>query len=513
MQDKVIYAGVTQPSYATASAIMAKLTQLAVSAKQVERITKRLAEERCQERDAAVAAYLALPLVERKGVPAGVTPPAVAVVGTDGGRLQVLDEPALAGRGRAIQAGLARKAAAKAAAAAGPAQKTPVRTATTLAAPQTPTAGAVTAPPPAPGALAPPGRDAASTPAAPTADPAQAPETPTPADAALAGAGPAAPAESTAVPPPLPGEASSRFWREDKIGLLMAMTSEPTVADPCPEIPETFVDAPRMRQLVRELGKGVPLTEEAAGPAPDPAAADAAWQTSARVWKPPQVQEKRLVATRQSWEALGPMVAAAAWAMGLFGAARRAFLGDGADCNWTVWRCYFSSFVPILDFIHALSYVYAAAHAGQGRTEGWKCYVTWIRWVWQGQVGKVLAALSQRQAEVGRPQERDADSHPRRVLDQARTYLSNNQERMQYDRYRREGLPITSSYVESAVKQFNQRVKGTEKFWGEAGAEGMLQLRGDHLSDDEPLAAFWKRRQTQATGQRPYRQRRQRRAA
>ena len=29
--------------------------------------------------------------------------------------------------------------------------------------------------------------------------------------------------------------------------------------------------------------------------------------------------------------------------------------------------------------------------------------------------------------------------------------------------YRQQGLPITSSYVESAVKQFNQRVKGTRE--------------------------------------------------
>jgi hypothetical protein len=499
---------VTQPSYAEASAIVGKLTNLAVSAKQVERITKRIAAERCDERDEAVAAYLALPLVERKGVPAGVTPPAVAVVGTDGGRLQVLDEQALAGRGRAIQAGLARKAAARAAA-AGPALETPVLPAATVAPPAA-AAGTVTAPSPALEAPAPPGAAAAPIPAAPPADPASAPAT-LAADAAPAE--PAAPAEITAVPPPRPGEDSSRFWREDKIGLLMAMTSAPTEADPCPEIPETFVDPLRMRQLVRELGKGVPLTEEAAGPAPDPAAAAAVQQSPAGVWQPPQVQAKRLLATRQSWEAFGPMMAAAAWAMGLFGATRRAFLGDGAEVNWTVWRCFFGSFEPILDFIHALSYVYAAAHAGRGKTEGWKCYVTWIRWVWQGQVGKVLAALEERQAELGRPEDTDGDSHPRNVVEQARTYLSHNQERMHYDRYRRLGLPITSSYVESAVKQFNQRAKGTEKFWGEAGAEGILQLRGDHLSDDQPLEAFWKRRQAQATGQRPYRQRRRGRAA
>lgn len=62
-----------------------------------------------------------------------------------------------------------------------------------------------------------------------------------------------------------------------------------------------------------------------------------------------------------------------------------------------------------------------------------------------------------------------------------------------------------SSYVESAVKQINRRVKGTEKFWSERGGEAMLQLRGDYLSDTAPLDRFWQQRQQTATGQRCYR--------
>ena len=55
------------------------------------------------------------------------------------------------------------------------------------------------------------------------------------------------------------------------------------------------------------------------------------------------------------------------------------------------------------------------------------------------------------------------------------------------------------------MKQINQRVKGTEKFWSEDGSEAVLQLRADHLSDGQPLEAFWQRRQEAATGQRCYR--------
>jgi len=36
---------------------------------------------------------------------------------------------------------------------------------------------------------------------------------------------------------------------------------------------------------------------------------------------------------------------------------------------------------------------------------------------------------------------------------------------MDYPRYRRLGLPVTSAPMESLVKQINTRVKGTEIFW------------------------------------------------
>src|SRR5262249_62097122 len=134
---------------------------------------------------------------------------------------------------------------------------------------------------------------------------------------------------------------------------------------------------------------------------------------------------------------------AAALAIGLCGPARRVFLGDGADNNWTIWRHFFSSFVPILAFIHALSYVYAAAHAGRDRVAGWRCYVGWIRWVWRGQVGQVLAALRQRQEELGQPAKGEVESSPRQVVTRALGYLENNAARMRYDEYRRQGLLIT----------------------------------------------------------------------
>ena len=44
------------------------------------------------------------------------------------------------------------------------------------------------------------------------------------------------------------------------------------------------------------------------------------------------------------------------------------------------------------------------------------------------------------------------------------------------------------------MKIFNRRVKGSEKFWSEAGAEAILQLRAAFLSEDGRLDRHLKER-------------------
>jgi hypothetical protein len=86
MLDKIVYAGTKGSSFAQGSEDLSKLAEVEVPAKQVERVCHRIGAERLAQREAAVEAYQALPLVERKAAPAGVTAPDVAVVGCDGGR-------------------------------------------------------------------------------------------------------------------------------------------------------------------------------------------------------------------------------------------------------------------------------------------------------------------------------------------------------------------------------------------------------------------------------------------
>ncbi len=117
----------------------------------------------------------------------------------------------------------------------------------------------------------------------------------------------------------------------------------------------------------------------------------------------------------------------------------------------------------------------------------------------------ILPELEARSHELGEPPEEASESDPRRLVLEALRYLKNNADRMRYDEYRRAGLPIMTSAVESAIKMINRRVKGSEKFWSETGAEAILQLRADSLSETEVLKHFWSSREVQAGGFRPYR--------
>ena len=94
---KVIHAGASLPSFATASDALSVLAEVDVPAEMVERRARAIGTARCAERDAETAAYLALPLIERKGVPAGVAAPVLAAVPMDGGRLQTFDRSAEGG--------------------------------------------------------------------------------------------------------------------------------------------------------------------------------------------------------------------------------------------------------------------------------------------------------------------------------------------------------------------------------------------------------------------------------
>jgi hypothetical protein len=114
--------------------------------------------------------------------------------------------------------------------------------------------------------------------------------------------------------------------------------------------------------------------------------------------------------------------------------------------------------------------------------------------LWPGHVVQVIAILQGHAGRLGPPRESDGPEHPRRVLANNVGYFETHRHHMDYARYRAKGWPIGSGVTESAVKQFNKRVKGTEQFWSLSGVEAILALRALLLSRDGRWERYWNAR-------------------
>lgn len=277
---------------------------------------------------------------------------------------------------------------------------------------------------------------------------------------------------------------SSGYWRESLVGCLLSMTSAEHGSDPCPSIPSTFVDPRRMGDLCREI-KGFSAPAETAEEPVEQARSERDGQ--------PKILVRSVIATRRGSEEFGQRLVAAAHRRGFHAAGRKVFLGDGSKSNWALHKQHFSHYTPVLDFTHAICYVYQAAMTGSSPSSGWQVYLRWAQWLWEGNTAALIAAITARQMDLGLPQESDSETSPRQIVATTLGYLRNQCPRMRYAEYRRRGLPITSSHVESTIKQINRRVKGTDKFW-DRGAEPLLQLAADHLSEIDDFRAYWKNR-------------------
>jgi hypothetical protein len=285
--------------------------------------------------------------------------------------------------------------------------------------------------------------------------------------------------------------------KEDKVACLVSMRADTHAADPQPEPPLAFREAPRVARLVRQFqAHATPPAAESTGP--EVAAAAAPASPAALPPGKPERLVRTCVASMRNSRAFGPLVAAEAQARAFYDAPRQAFLGDGQQYNWQIQRAWFPHFVAIADFLHVLCYLYRAAWAvGEDEAARWRQFEAWMTACWQGRVEDVRAELAAWQERLGRPPPGAAEDagDARQVLAEVAGYLRNNRSRMDYPRYRRAGLPVTSSWVESQVGEFNARVKGKDKYWNRsAGAEAILQVRAAVLSEDERLARYFAER-------------------
>ncbi|EMI56668.1 hypothetical protein [Rhodopirellula sallentina] len=287
---------------------------------------------------------------------------------------------------------------------------------------------------------------------------------------------------------------SDSFWKESRMAILLSMKTKSHREDPDAELPDFLQDVCIAKKLA-EMGK-------VAG---ENLKADRSDSSDQSPWQRPELLSKDVVASGKSWNEFGPMVASAAWYAGFFKATERVFVSDGSTAIESMQQQWFGTFTSVLDIMHALSYSLAAARAiSPEAAQSWECYRRFATLIWQGKVDEVIAELDQHQLELGDPPRDASDTDPREIVRRSGVYYRNHRGRMNYPEYRRRGYPLTSSIMESTVKQVNRRVKGSEKFWSTDGGEAVLGLRAAYISDSEPMNEYWKHTQQTTNGCRAY---------
>jgi hypothetical protein len=227
-------------------------------------------------------------------------------------------------------------------------------------------------------------------------------------------------------------------WREDKVASLMTMSTQSHAQDPHPQLPRCFTQKREVVELVQGItGQGAladvvettpdePPTLNLVEPPKEEATPQPRWQ--------PEPLVRTCQATMGSSEVFGP-IAAEAHRRHFFAAQARVFLGDGGAWIWTLHRTHFPRFEPIVDFVHALSYVYLAAKAiGGPAATVWERYPTWATACWQGRVAVVLEELQASLETMTPPPEGQEikPTDPYEVIRLTIGYLANNQTRMDY---------------------------------------------------------------------------------
>lgn len=272
-------------------------------------------------------------------------------------------------------------------------------------------------------------------------------------------------------------------WKEDKVGIVLSMQSGVHESDPHPGFPEWLASA----DVVREIASLGMIDEEETTHSADNTKSDQSADSNSS-WNQltPKLLSREVIASSEKGSDFGHHLQSVAWQQGVIDSPRTAFVADGASVNWTIHKQHFSHMTGILDLMHALSYAWKAAK-GLDSSSTYKQYATWI---WQGNVRKVIEELNSKQ--VGSDDSSALDS-PENPITRAITYFTNHHHLMNYPKYRKQGLPLTSSHIESTIKQINIRMKGSEKFFGKATGETLLQLRADSLCQSRPLDKFWPR--------------------
>jgi len=145
-------------------------------------------------------------------------------------------------------------------------------------------------------------------------------------------------------------------------------------------------------------------------------------------------------------------------------------VGDGAEWLWQEAAKHFPRATEILDYYHAMEYVWEMARAQYAEEQAAQ---EWIddqqERLLDNRVREVIRAI-----EAWEPPNATQAEVQRRVGN----YLRRHEHRMQYKTYREQGFHIGSGVAEAACKSVVQaRLKGTGMRWGDPGAHAMMHVR------------------------------------
>jgi len=178
--------------------------------------------------------------------------------------------------------------------------------------------------------------------------------------------------------------------------------------------------------------------------------------------------------------AFGPLVGTLAHRAGHHFAQEGVFLADGQAYNRTIAASQFPTAVQIVDFQHAMTHLFAVAHAGLGEEKA--VVEPWVEArkaeLLDDRVAAVIravAALSPRTDEQREAQAREGG------------YFTHNAERRRYKTFLKHGDPIATGVMEAACKQgVHQRLDQVGMHWRPETAEAFVALRAAVLSSEPP---------------------------
>jgi hypothetical protein len=163
-------------------------------------------------------------------------------------------------------------------------------------------------------------------------------------------------------------------------------------------------------------------------------------------------------------------------------AEKRVLLGDGAPWIWKLAEMHLPDAIQIVDLFHAKQRLSDVAKAVYGPTS--HLAVTWAKRrhheLDSGRISSILKALSRLACRS-------------REAQNAIAYVRTNRHRMQYPRFRAQGLCTSSAVIEAGCKLVvGARFKRAGMHWTAAGANTILALRCCRLSGR--FEDFWERR-------------------